>query len=84
LDINTEDGRHNQNVFMESPKKVKQSSRMSESSVYYEPSKKNVIEEYSNKLSPIEDKDDTSEQNNLPKNSKNGVNKLKYFSHLNV
>jgi len=83
LDMNTEDIKQNQNVFIQNQKKSKPSSGMSESSVYYEPTKKNVIEEYSNKLSPIEDRDDTSEQNNL-QNNRNGVNKLKYFSHLNV
>ena len=62
----------------------KSKNGMSESSIYYEPSRNNVIEEYSNKLEPIldnQDKNESSEKQNIPKNT---GNKLKYFSHLNV
>jgi hypothetical protein len=62
----------------------KSKSGMSESSIYYDPSRNNVIEEYSNKLEPIfdnQDKEESSEKQNVNKNT---GNKLKYFSHLNV
>jgi hypothetical protein len=49
-------------------------SNLSESSVYYEPGKHNLIEEYSNKngLEPLTEKSERSEQNE------------KYYSNLNV
>ena len=52
---------------------------MSESSVYYDPGSNNVIEEYSNVLSPLNE----SETRNHNKTS-NKDNKYKYFSNLNV
>jgi len=52
---------------------------MSESSVYYDPGSNNVIEEYSNVLSPLNE----SEIKNHNKMS-NKDNKYKYFSNLNV
>jgi len=80
LDINTEDLK--QNVFLKQNPKSKSSGGMSESSVYYDNSKNNVIEEYTNHLSPLNEGDESSEQNksknqNKDKNHKN-------FSHLNV
>ena len=52
---------------------------MSESSVYYDPGTNNVIEEYSNALSPLNESE-TKNQNKMS----NKDNKYKYFSHLNV
>lgn len=52
---------------------------MSESSVYYDPGSNNVIEEYSNVLSPLNESE-TRNQNKMS----NKDNKYKYFSHLNV
>jgi hypothetical protein len=95
LDINTEDNKQNknQNVFLNNKVKSKSSGGMSESSVYYDNSKNNVIEEYTNNLSPLEDKDDSSENknsitfnktSNLQKNNLNREKGHKYFSNLNV
>ena len=97
LDINTEDIRQNinknQNVFLNSKVKSKSNGGMSESSVYYDNSKNNLIEEYTNNLSPLEDKDDSSENKNsiafnktgnLQKNNLNREKGHKYFSNLNV
>ena len=107
LELNTEQigsnkiNKKDTSVFINTlnPVKVKNTYGMSESSVYYDASKNNVIEEYSNKLEPINDKEDSSEninqtfpkENNLlkgkgisPNSKENAGNKLKYFSHLNV
>lgn len=97
LDINTEDIKQNmnknQNVFLNSKVKSKLTGGMSESSVYYDNSKNNLIEEYTNNLSPLEDKDNSSEQKNsitfnktgnLQKNNLNREKGHKYFSNLNV
>jgi hypothetical protein len=94
LDINTDDIKHNQNknVFLKSQFKPKSSGGMSESSVYYDNKNNNVIEEYSNILSPLEDRDGSSEQkksianqtNKLQINNLNREKERKNFSHLNV
>jgi len=84
LDLNTEQfGKKDNNVFINnfnSVNKPKKSNTMSESSIYYENSKNNVIEEYSNKLEPIYDNQEESSE----KKNKNKVNERKYFSNLNV
>jgi hypothetical protein len=99
LDINTEDIKQNmnknQNVFLNSKVKSKPTGSMSESSVYYDNSKNNLIEEYTNNLSPLEEKDDSSEQKRsnadmpqpsikLQTNNLNREKGHKYFSNLNV
>jgi hypothetical protein len=95
LELNTEQNMSSKtnkkiepNVFLNTlPSKsnnIKSKSGMSESSVYYEPSKNNVIEEYSNKLEPIHDNQDREESSEKQILNKNTGNKLKYFSHLNV
>jgi len=93
LNLHTEDNRNkeenkNNNVFMPPTnmnKIIKPKNNMSESSVYYDANKTNLIEEYSNinKLNAVEEGDDEEEKKSLEK-PKPGVNSFKYFSHLNV
>ena len=91
LGINTEVKNDINNIFINNNSKKEKYNKknhleVSESSVYYEPSKNNVIEEYNN-LKPKgldilkeTEQDMSSEQNNKKNKDKN----YKYFSHLNV
>ena len=80
LNIDTE--HENKNIFIVSPQpQVKNSKKnVSESSAYYENSKNNVIEEYSNKLPALNETEIDSSENKKNIKDKN----YKYFSHLNV
>jgi len=72
-------------------------NNMSESSVYYDANRTNLIEEYSNinKLNALDEKDEEEEKSlEKPKTNQNNTafgsnnvksgNNFKYFSHLNV
>ena len=92
LNMNTEEINKNKakinNVFMkpQSNNNKSKPNNYSESSVYYEHKNNVVIEEYSNNLSMLNEKDEDNEQEEININvNKNKQDKTpKYFSNLNI
>jgi len=92
LNMNTEEISKNKvkinNVFMQPPSNINKSkpNNYSDSSVYYEHKNNAVIEEYSNNLTMLNEKDEDNEQeeSNINVNKKKHDKTLKYFSHLNI
>lgn len=99
LNLQTEENK-NKTVFIPPVnlnKPSKPMNNMSESSVYYDANRTNLIEEYSNinKLNALDEKDEEEEKSlEKPKTNQNNTafgsnnvksgNNFKYFSHLNV